>query len=369
METHNKLPAVSCQLKKVYFCTVNREQTINAFSQLGTIMKELGSGNNYPGTGIGITETEYLELQRTINRQFQLNGWFIKEAVQQSFLAIGGWLEREQLNDWLGVCQWSKNPKKVGIIMAGNIPLVGFHDLLCVVMSGNTAVCKMSSDDKTLLPALVSVLYDFLPELKERIILSTGKIGEIDAVIATGSNNSHLYFEQYFGKYPHIFRKNRTSVAILDGNESEEKITALGKDIFSYFGLGCRNVSHLLLPEGYDFASFFKGIFSHGDVINHFKYGNNYDYNKAVYLMNQLPLLDNNFVLLRESEDLHSPLAMIHYHFYKNNEDIRNYLKQHEESIQVVVGKGKTPFGTAQSPTLTDYADGIDTLKWLENLQ
>lgn len=347
---------------------MKREQAIGAFSQLGIIMKELGNGCDFPGTNSGITASEYLGLQQVINKQVQSNGWFTKENVQQSLSALGTWLEKETLSGWLEQYRYCEHPKKVGIIMAGNIPLVGFHDLLCVVLSGNCAVCKMSSDDKTLLPALVSILYTFLPELKERIILSTGKIGEIDAVIATGSNNSMLYFEQYFGKYPHIFRKNRTSVAILDGSESEETIGALGGDIFSYFGLGCRNVSHLLVPEGYDFSSFFKGIYPYGDIINHFKYSNNYDYNKAVYLMNQLPLLDNNFVLLRESKDLHSPLAMVHYHFYKHEADIEKYLKLHEDAIQVIAGTNRTPFGTAQSPALTDYADGKDTMKWLETL-
>lgn len=347
---------------------MNREQAINAFSRLGTVMKEVGSGNEFPGMSLGVTESEYLELQRTVNKQVQFNGWFTKEAVRQSLSALGEWLEKEQLEKWIAAYDWNEHPKRVAIIMAGNIPLVGFHDLLCVILSGNTAVCKMSSDDKTLLPALVHILCHFLPDLTDRIVLSEGRIGEIDAVIATGSNNSHLYFEQYFGKYPHIFRKNRTSVAVLDGNENEAELTRLGTDIFSYFGLGCRNVSHLLLPEGYDFNQFFQGIFSHSDIINHFKYGNNYDYNKTVYLMNQLPLLDNNFVLLRETEDLHSPLAMIHYHFYKNDNDINDYLKKHEEALQVVVGKTYTPFGQAQSPDLSDYADGIDTMKWLNSL-
>lgn len=332
-------------------------------------MQELGKGNDFPGTFIGITESEYTDLQRTINRQFQLNGWFTKESVQQSVFALGEWLEKPNLEKWLSYYQFNDGqPKKVGIIMAGNIPLVGFHDFLCVVLSGNSAVCKLSSDDKTLLPALVNCLYHFLPELKSRIAFSEGKIGEIDAVIATGSNNSMVYFEQYFGKYPHIFRKNRTSVAVIDGTENKDDLMALGKDLFTYFGLGCRNVTHLLLPENYDLSLFFEGIFPYGEIINHFKYSNNYDYNKAVYLMNQLPLLDNNFVLLRESEDLHSPLAMIHYHYYKNEEEINNYTQQYEDSIQVIVGKNNTPFGEAQSPSLMDYADGIDTMKWLENL-
>jgi hypothetical protein len=347
---------------------VKREQLIDAFIQLGKVMKSLGEGKDFPSEEIGITEQEYEQLQVVINRQFQYNGWFTKESVKEAFLGIASWLTEEKLSAWTSQYAWTEQPKKVGIIMAGNIPLVGFHDFLSVLMSGNSAICKMSSDDKTLLPALVQLIVKFEPELSNRIVLSEGRIGTIDAVIATGSNNSMLYFEQYFGKYPHIFRKNRTSIAVLDGSETEEELTALGKDIFTYFGLGCRNVSHLLLPEGYDFANFFKGIFPHSDVINHFKYGNNYDYNKAVYLMNQLPLLDNNFVLLRESDELHPPLAMIHYHFYKNEEEVANYIQQHQEAIQVVVGKDNFAFGQTQQPTLTDYADNVDTMLWLNQL-
>lgn len=347
---------------------MNREQVISAFSQLGTVMSELGKGNNFPGTSIGITEFEYQELQTVINKQFHHNGWFTKETVQQSLLALSTWLNKEQLTNWLSAYSWNEKPKKVGIIMAGNIPLVGFHDLLCVIASGNHAICKMSSDDKTLLPALVNVLFKFLPELSNRITLSYGKIGEIDAVIATGSNNSSLYFEQYFGKYPHIFRKNRTSIAVLDGTETEQDIASLGADIFDYFGLGCRNVSHLLVPKDYNFDTFFKGIFSFGGIINHHKYCNNYDYNKTVYLMNQLPFLDNNFILLRESRELHSPLAMIHYHFYGNEAEKNEYIDQHKEELQVITGNQYMPFGQSQCPSLSDYADNIDTMKFLENL-
>lgn len=347
---------------------MKRDQIIQAFSQLGIVMRALATDQEFPGNQIGITENEFLELQRVINKQFQLNGWFTKENVRQSLDALGSWLTPDKLENWLDTYSYASNPKKVGIIMAGNIPLVGFHDFLCVVMSGNIAVCKMSSDDNTLLPALVSVLFKFDPTLKERIVLSAGKIGEIDAVIATGSNNSMLYFEQYFGKYPHIFRKNRTSIAVLTGNETKEDLHQLGFDIFSYFGLGCRNVSHILFPKDYPLETFFQGIFNHSDVINHFKYGNNYDYNKAVYLMNQLPLFDNNFVLLRETTDLHSPLAMVHYHYYESQNEIDSYIEENKDAIQVIAGKNYTAFGQAQCPTLTDYADGVDTMKWLNNL-
>lgn len=347
---------------------MERQDIIKAFTQLGIICDLVGQDKDYPGVSCGITEAEYLKLKSSINKQFLLNGWFTKDQVQNSIRAIGSWLTEENLNTWLSNYNYASQPKRVGIIMAGNIPLVGFHDLLCVVASGNIAVCKMSSNDNTLLPELLSILLLFNPELKSRIELSIGKLGVIEAVIATGSDNSTLHFEQYFGKYPHIFRKNRTSIAVLDGSETEQDFFELGKDIFSYFGLGCRNVTHLLVPYNYDFSLFFKGIFPYGDIINHFKYGNNYDYNKTIHLMNQIQLLDNNFVLLRESEQLHSPLAMIHYHTYKNEQEIEIYLEEHKDAIQVIVGKKHTPFGQAQNPTLSDYADGVDTMLWLNSL-
>lgn len=359
---------ISIPIKKLYFCIVKREQAIQAFSQLGIIMKALGNGESFPGNHVGVTADEYEKLQRVINQQHQFNAWFTKEAVKQSLLALGTWLETSKLQEWVATYNYATSPKKVAIIMAGNIPLVGFHDFLSVVLSGNVAVCKLSSDDKHLLPALVEVLFKLEPEMTEHVVISMGKIGEIDAVIATGSNNSMLYFEQYFGKYPHIFRKNRTSLAILDGSETAADFYALGSDIFNYFGLGCRNVSHMMVPKNYDFAPFFEGIFPHGEIINHFKYGNNYDYNKTVYLMNQVNLLDNNFVLLRETEDLHSPLAMLHYHTYENQSDIDSYISAHADALQVVTGKNHVPFGQAQCPQLTDYADGIDTMNWLQNL-
>lgn len=331
-------------------------------------MVSLGEGKSWNNFSVGVTEKEYQQLEDTIERQISYNGWFTKENVQQSLLALGSQLTDEQLNNWVSKYQFSDKPKAVTLIMAGNIPLVGFHDFLCVLISGHKAICKLSSDDKTLLPALAEHLITFVPEIKERIEMTTGRITEMDAVIATGSDNSLKYFEQYFGKYPHIFRSNRTSLAVITGNESKEQIEELGKDIFDYFGLGCRNVSHLMFPEGYEISRFFEGIFSHSDVINNKKYGNNYDYNKAVYLMNLEPLLDNNFVLLRETDLLFSPLAMIHYHFYKSEEDVTSYIEKHKDEIQVVIGEEYTPFGQAQCPMLDDYADGVDTMEWLSNL-
>ena len=346
---------------------MKRENEISGFVQLGKLMSALGNEEIWTNYSIGATEIEYQKLQGIIGKQFVLNGWFSKENVLQSLLSLGNQLTENNLNNWLKDYTYSISPKRIGIIMAGNIPLVGFHDFLCVLLSGNSVVAKLSSDDNTLLPALAEQLIQYTPSLKERINFSFGKLGEIEAIIATGSNNSTKYFEQYFGHYPHLFRKNRTSIAILTGEETKEELTALGKDIFSYFGLGCRNVSHLLIPKDFNLNRFFEAIVDYHPIVNHHKYANNYDYNKAVYLMNLMELLDNNFVLLRESEELFSPLSMVHYQRYETKNEIESYLKLHSDNLQAIVGHNYIPFGEAQAPKLNDYADGIDVMLWLNN--
>lgn len=332
-------------------------------------MCALGESQEWKDFHLGVTKSEYEQLEGIVNRQVAYNGWFTKENVRKALLNLGQQLTEENLIKWTNKYTYASNPKRIGIIMAGNIPLVGFHDFLCVLCAGHKAVCKLSSNDKTLLPALASHLIEFAPELKERIEFSAGKIGEMDGVIATGSDNSIKYFEQYFGKYPHIFRKNRTSVAVLDGTESPEELRALGEDLFAYFGLGCRNVSHLFVPESFDLNRFFEAIVDYGDIIHNNKYGNNYDYQRAVYLMNQIPLLDNNFVLLRESTDLFSPLAMLHYERYSDVKDVSDRLEREKENIQVIVGKQYEAFGAAQCPSLSDYADGVDVMLWLQSVE
>lgn len=331
-------------------------------------MTSLGEGSEWKDYSLGITKDEYDSIQNVINKQFFYNGWFTKENVCQSLSELGKQLTSDNLSIWTETIEFPSQPKRIAIIMAGNIPLVGFHDFLSVVISGNIAVCKLSSDDKTLLPALAECLIKFCPDIKSRIEFSLGLVKNMDAVIATGSDNSSKYFEQYFGKYPHVFRKNRTSVAVLNGEETKEDIHNLGKDIFTYFGLGCRNVTHLILPEGFELNRFFEGIVGYSEVVNHNKYANNYDYNKAVYLLNKHNLLDNNFVLLKESRELFSPLSMIHYHFYKELSEVEAYLNEYQEKIQVVVGKNYIPFGNAQCPTLNDYPDGVNILDWLKSL-
>jgi hypothetical protein len=347
---------------------MDRMLAIRAFSQLGQIMSSIGKSEPWKGFTVGVTQEEYEALDQLVDKAHNYNGWFTSSSVRNSLLALGSQLNEQNLIQWTANYTYADNPKKVMVIMAGNIPLVGFHDFLAVILSGNKVLAKLSSDDNRLLPELAKLLFHFAPELSSRIQFAPGQVKEFDAVIATGSNNSTLYFESYFGKYPHIFRKNRTSLAVLDGSETAEELKGLGRDVFDYFGLGCRNVSHLLLPKGFEINRIFEGFYPYSEVINNNKYGNNYDYNKAVYLLNQIPLLDNNFVLLRESEDLFSPLAMVNYHFYESEQEVENYLNAHKDDIQVVVGKKYQSFGTAQCPLLTDYADGIDTMQWLGSI-
>ncbi len=347
---------------------MSKERIIKAFSALGKVMLSVGNQQDWSGYELGVTEDEYTALQANVRRQFQWNGWFAEEAVLHVFKVWGEQLQEEILNDFISNYTVSQAPKKVGVIMAGNLPLVGFHDFLCVLLSGNSIVIKLSSDDKTLLPMLIQILFKFDPDLKDKISIPDGKLGEIDAIIATGSGNSMRYFESYFGHLPHIFRKNRTSVAILSGNETAEELKGLGSDIFTHYGLGCRNVSKLLIPKYFELNRFFEAILDFGPIINHHKYANNYDYNRAIYLMNLEEILDNGFLLLKESDELFSPLAMLYYQRYENQNEIDSFLQKHIDDIQVIVGEGYEKIGQAQCPLLTDYADGVDTMQWLVNL-
>lgn len=296
------------------------------------------------------------------------NPWFTPENLKFGLAQWGKILTKENLNQWLELYSYSENQKNIGIIMAGNIPLVGFHDLISVLLSGNKALVKTSSKDDVLMDFVLNYLQDFDSDLKNSI-LKVEKLQNMDAVIATGSNNTARYFEYYFREIPHIIRKNRTSAAVLSGNESEEDLKNLSEDIFRYFGLGCRNVTKLYLPEGFNTDLLFEAFYDWNPIINHTKYSNNYDYNRAIYLMEQQPFLDNNFVILKESKDFHSPIGVIHYEFYKNLDEVKNELKFNEEKIQCVVGNDfEVKFGETQKPLLTDYADGIDTMKFLEGL-
>ena len=253
--------------------------------------------------------------------------------------------------------------------MAGNIPLVGFHDFLSVLISGHKVLVKTSSNDQHLIKFLANYLISIEPELADRITFTDGKLENFDAVIATGSNNTARYFEYYFKNKPSIIRKNRNSIAILNGNESHEDLVNLGEDIFRYFGLGCRNVSKLFVPKGYSFDAFFRAIFEYQDVIHYEKYSNNYDYNKAVFLMSNFKLLDNGFLTLKEDSSYSSPISSIFYEYYDSLSDLKSRLKNDEDQIQCIVSNDLTEnsiaFGQTQKPKLWDYADNVDTLEFL----
>ncbi len=337
--------------------------------KLGTILDNLAQNNEWPGYELGINAEEYQDLNELVKTVHIYNGWFKEAEVRRAFKGISSWLTEENLNQWLSGYQLKdEKRKRVAIIMAGNIPLVGFHDFISVFLAGHTAVVKLSSDDKHLFPAIIKTLALFNEDIQTYVDISESKIENFDAVIATGSNNSARYFETYFSKHPHIIRKNRNSIAVLTGNESKEELSKLGEDIFNYYGLGCRNISQIWIPEDFILDRFFEAIYAYSDVVNHNKYANNYDYNKAVYLMNQEELLDNGFILLKEDRSINSPLGMLHYVRYKDTVEVEDFIKENKENIQVVIGENYTPIGQSQNPSLSDYADGVDTMQFLQKL-
>lgn len=304
------------------------------------------------------------------------NKWFTKENIKLAIEGINLFLEEDKLRTWLSYYEKyalpTQNPQKIGLVMAGNIPLVGFHDFVCVLMSGHILYVKLSSLDELLMKEITKMLIEINAAWEQQIFF-VDKINEADAYIATGSDNSARYFEYYFSKKPHIIRKNRNSVAVLNGKENKSDLENLGKDIFQYFGLGCRNVSKLYVPETYNFTPFFEAIQSWSTVYSHNKYANNYDYNRAIFSLNQEPYLDNGFLLINENEAIASPIGILHYEMYTSENELQTKLNTLENKIQVIVSKdGYFPkslsFGQTQAPELWDYADGVDVMKFLLEL-
>jgi len=322
------------------------------------------------GSGEQEWSTENHPLGPEVIRARQENPWFTFGSIEQALFGILPWLDRMALTTWAGNypgLTQSTSGKSVGLILAGNIPLVGFHDVLTVLLSGHSALIKLSSDDRVLLPFLLKILFELEPRFSDSVRI-VHKLENPDAVIATGSNNSARYFEYYFGKYPHIIRRNRTSVAVLTGEETDEDLRGLCSDIYSYFGLGCRNVSKLYVPVGYDFDRFFKVMENYGFLMQHNKYMNNYDYHRALFLLNKEPFLTNNFLLLREHPELSTPVSVLHFERYSSKTELDSELKRLENGIQCVVGTGFLPFGSAQCPGPMDYSDGVDTMRFLIGL-
>ena len=350
----------------------------NGFIELGKFFKQFSENESHKNEYVLNNDSFFNDFLNLIKLSQSHNGWYTPENV---FFAINSWanaLTDENLSFWLSKYDFSNikpfdvtqtNKKNVGIILAGNIPLVGFHDFLSVLISGHKVLIKTSSNDQKLLPFLTKYLVSVNENFKDYITFVDGKLENFDAVIATGSNNTARYFEYYFKDKPSIIRKSRNSVAVLDGSESKKQMIALGEDIFRYFGLGCRNVSKLFVPRNYNFDLFFNGMFPYQDVIKYEKYANNYDYNKAVFLMSNFALLDNEFLTIKDDISYASPIASVFYEYYDDLETLKSKLEIEKDQIQCIVSNNlinkSIDFGQTQKPNLWDYADDVDTLEFL----
>ncbi len=338
---------------------MNLTERIASFSSLGEILRDALSGK--PGRFTS-------QLEQLIAAQHIRNPWFTPENVRMAFSSIAEVLTIENLNKWTNgypLLQDKIKPVRVAVIMAGNIPLVGFHDFISVLITGNKIIAKTSSKDPDLIVFVRDILCNINPDFSEKIEFTEGPLSGFDAVIATGSDNTSRYFDHYFGKYPNIIRRNRNSIAILEGNETGDELKALGRDVFSYFGLGCRNVSKLFVPENYDFTRLIECWASYSGIVSHKKYANNYDFNKAVFLVNKNKFIDTGFILFRESSELSSPVAVLFFEYFSSPDQVKKMTEELKNQIQCITGRNHLPFGTAQSPALWDYADGTDTLEFL----
>lgn len=349
------------------------QQRINAFIKLGEFIGQFSKEGFKSNENISANNLFFEGFKHQIKLAHEHNGWFTQENIAFSLMGWSKSLRSDNINDWLAAYKFEKvTPKNVAIIMAGNIPLVGFHDFISVLISGHNVIVKQSSNDKHLLPYLAKYLEYVEPNFKGTITFTEEKLINFDAVIATGSDNTSRYFEHYFRGKPSIIRKNRNSVAILTGQETDEELTALSEDIFRYYGLGCRNVSKLFVPTGYNFDAFFKGLYEWHPIINQHKYANNYDYNKAVYLMSEFDLLENGFLMIKEDASYGSPIATLFYEYYNDLDTLKNHLQDNSQNIQCVVSKsvtdGSVGFGQTQHPQLWDYADNVDTIAFLTKI-
>ena len=324
--------------------------------------------------GKSISSMSLEEIEILSRRAKYENAWFTEDSLKTALTSLIDMLKNESLTNFISAYPELNKEikiKNIGVIMAGNIPGVGFHDALCVLLSGHILQAKLSKSDSVVMKFLLEKIVEIEPGFRPFIQI-VERMANMEAVICTGSDNSARYFKSYFGKYPHIIRKNRTSVALLTGKESVSDLEKLGFDIFTYFGLGCRNVTKVFVPEAYDITKLIDTFEPWSFVINQHKYANNYTYNRAIYLMNQDPFLDNNFLLLKESESLHSPISVLYYERYSDQNKLVATLTENAEKLQCVVTnvnfKNKVSFGLTQNPGLNDFADGVDTMKFLLEL-
>ena len=343
----------------------NFKERLIAFSELGTLFKE----NVDKKENKKFPEWDTV-LEKTLIESHSYNSWFTIDNLKLSLKNWSNSLQENITSDWLSKYNIEdKSSKKIAIIMAGNIPAVGFHDLLCSLLLNFDCIVKLSSEDKLLIPFIVKFLESRNEKLKNKVTFESEKLKDFDGVIATGNNNSHRYFDYYFSKYPNLLRKTRHSIAVLDGKESDNDLSELSNDIFNYFGLGCRSVSKVFIPYGYDLDLLFNAFFRHKEVVNHNKYVNNFDYNKAVYLMSKEKFIENGFIILKEESKLGSPIGCLFYEFYNDKKEITKLINNNSDSIQCVVSNinfnTNIKFGQTQCPNINDYADNNDTIKFL----
>lgn len=340
---------------------MNINRRIQLISDIGEFLKNY-LDENYDNNN----DDKLVEFKDVITKAQSKNPWFTDANIKVNLTYWSKKLTKHNLNKWLSKYNLNNTSRKnIAIIMAGNIPLVGFHDFICVFLSGHNSIIKLSNSDSCIIPFLTDLMK--LPS--ERIVYSDSFLKDYDGVIATGSDNTSRYFDYYFKNKRSIIRKNRNSIAILNGEESDDDLKSLSQDIFTYFGLGCRNVSKLYVPKNYNFDLFFNSIFGYKELINNHKYANNYDYNKAIYLMSEYKFLDNGFFIVKEGNEMHSPISTINFEYYDNVSILRKKINQEDDNIQCIVSniefKGKVNFGETQNPSLNQYADNIDVMKFL----
>ena len=337
--------------------------------QFGKFLRSFLDSDSWPGFQSGVDQREFDNFKSSTEKAESNNAWFSRKMIRLSMESWAKNLSEDNIDKWMSKYDVpSSINKNVLIICAGNLPLVGFHDIVCCILLNINTQVKLSKNDNVLIPAILNVLYLFDSELQDRIKICNEKPDNYNYVIATGSNNSNRYFEYYFGKFPHIFRRNRTSIAVVHSEISDDQLKSLSHDMLQYYGLGCRSVTKLYLPEKFSLDRIYNSVFNYKDLINHNKYMNNYDYNRSIFLMGKKLFFDNGFLILKEDKSLFSPISVINFEYYSSMEILEKELNVLSNEIQCMVGEGGIPFGTAQKPELWDYADGVDTIDFLTKI-
>ena len=337
--------------------------------QFGKFLRSFLDSDSWPGFQSGVDQIEFDNFQLSVEKAESNNAWFSIKMIRLSLESWAKNLSEDHIDKWLSKYEIPTFiNKNILIICAGNLPLVGFHDIVCCILLNLNTQVKLSRNDNMLIPAILNILYLFDSELQDRIKICDEKPGNYDSVIATGSNNSNRYFEYYFGKFPHIFRRNRTSIAVISSEITNEELKSLSHDMLQYYGLGCRSVTKLYLPEKFNLDRIYNSVFNYKDLINHNKYMNNYEYNRSIFLLEKKLFFDNGFLILKEDKSLFSPISVVNFEYYSSMETLDKELNNLSSEIQCRVGEGGIPFGTAQKPKLWDYADGVDTIDFLTKI-